>query len=97
MADVDVEPEKIIAEETKEPKSVNIDAMGADDLVNKEIELTRNKSKFGRYAYNEAKELAAIQRRLYGSPKVNMPKTLSNEDVETLEKLNLQSNFTVQI
>ena len=30
-------------------------------------------------------------------PKVNMPKTLSNEDVETLEKLNLQSNFTVQI
>ena len=74
MADVDVEPEKIIAEETKEPKSVNIDAMGADDLVNKEIELTRNKSKYGRYAYNEAKELAAIQRRLYGSPKVNMPK-----------------------
>ena len=74
MADVDVEPETVIAEETAEPKSVNIDAMGGDELVQKEIELQRNKSKFGRYAYNEAKELAAIQRRLYGSPKVNMPK-----------------------
>ena len=27
-------------------------------------------------------------------PKVNMPKVLSKEDIEILEKLNLQSNFT---
>tara|TARA_R100001509_G_C4875849_1_gene218460 strand:+ start:1670 stop:2107 length:438 start_codon:yes stop_codon:yes gene_type:complete len=78
MADepIDVEPEQIIAEAEREekPKTINIDAMGADDLVQKEIELTRNKGKFGRFAYNEAKELAAIQRRLYGSPKVNLPK-----------------------
>tara|TARA_R100000951_G_scaffold33684_1_gene28507 strand:- start:58 stop:498 length:441 start_codon:yes stop_codon:yes gene_type:complete len=74
MADVDVEPETIIAEETAEPKSVNIDSMGADELVNKEIELQRKKSNTGRFAYNEAKELATIQRRLYGSPKINMPK-----------------------
>ena len=74
--DPDVEPEQIIAEAEKEdkPKTINIDEMGADDLVQKEIELTRNKGKFGRYGYNEAKELAAIQRRLYGSPKVNLPK-----------------------
>ncbi len=74
MADVDVEPETIIAEETAEPKSVNIDSMGADELVQKEIELQRKKSNTGRFAYNEAKELATIQRRLYGSPKINMPK-----------------------
>ena len=76
MADdpIDVEPEQIIAEAEEKPRTINIDAMGADELVQKEIELTRNKSKFGRFAYNEAKELAAIQRRLYGSPKVNMPK-----------------------
>lgn len=74
MADVDVEPETVIAEETAEPKSVNIDAMGGDELVQKEIELQRKKSNTGRFAYNEAKELATIQRRLYGSPKINMPK-----------------------
>ena len=38
-----------------------------------------------------------MHHQLLIKPKVNMPKTLSNEDVETLEKLNLQSNFTVQI
>lgn len=78
MADepIDVEPEQIIAEAQKEenPKTIDIDDMGANDLVQKEIELTRNKGKYGRYGYNEAKELAAIQRRLYGSPKVNLPK-----------------------
>lgn len=77
MADepIDVEPEQIIAEANKPPsKTIPIDDMGGDDLVQKEIELTRNKSKFGRFGYNEAKELAAIQRRLYGSPKVNLPK-----------------------
>jgi|TARA_R110002049_G_scaffold86046_1_gene218737 hypothetical protein len=73
MGDVDVEPETILAEEDK-PKSVNVDEMGADDLVQKEIELQRKKSNTGRFAYNEAKELATIQRRLYGSPKINMPK-----------------------
>jgi len=73
MGDVDVEPETILAEE--EPKkTIPIDEMGADDLVNKEIELTRKKTNTGRFAYNEAKELATIQRRLYGSPKINMPK-----------------------
>ena len=77
MADepIDVEPERVIEEENKPPpKTIDIDEMGADDLVQKEIELTRNKGKYGRYGYNEAKELAAIQRRLYGSPKVNLPK-----------------------
>ena len=73
MADVDVEPETILAEETK-PSKINVDEMGADDLVQKEIELTRKKTNTGRFAYNEAKELATIQRRLYGSPKINMPK-----------------------
>lgn len=73
MGDIDVEPETILAEEDK-PKSINIDEMGADDLVQKEIELTRKKTNTGRFAYNEAKELATIQRRLYGSPKINMPK-----------------------
>ena len=72
---IDVEPERVIEEENKPPpKTIDIDEMGADDLVQKEIELTRNKGKYGRYGYNEAKELAAIQRRLYGSPKVNLPK-----------------------
>ena len=77
MADepIDVEPEQIIEEANKPPpKPIPIDEMGGDALVQKEIELTRNKSKFGRFGYNEAKELAAIQRRLYGSPKVNLPK-----------------------
>ena len=74
MADVDVEPETIIAEETAKPSKINVDEMGADDLVQKEIELQRKKSNTGRFAYNEAKELATIQRRLYGSPKINMPK-----------------------
>ena len=77
MADepIDVEPERILEEAEAEPKkTINIDEMGADDLVKKEIELQRSKQKTGRFAYNEAKELATIQRRLYGSPKVNMPK-----------------------
>jgi len=39
MGDIDVEPETILAEE--EPKkTIPIDEMGADDLVNKEIVLT---------------------------------------------------------
>mgnify|MGYP003123743885 CR=1 FL=1 len=76
MADepIDVEPERILEEANEPPKKVNIDEMGADELVSKEIELQRSKSKTGRFAYNEAKELATIQRRLYGSPKVNMPR-----------------------
>ena len=48
MADVDVEPETILAEETK-PSKINVDEMGADDLVQKEIELTRKKTNTGRY------------------------------------------------
>lgn len=77
MADepIDVEPERILEEANEPPKkSVDIDEMSGDALVQKEIELQRSKSKFGRFQYNEAKELASIQRRLYGSPKVNMPK-----------------------
>ena len=77
MADepIDVEPERVIEEaEAKPKKTVNVDEMGADELVQKEIELQRSKSKVGRYSYGEAKELATIQRRLYGSPKVNIPK-----------------------
>ena len=76
MADepVDVEPERILEEEAERKKTINVDEMGGDELVKKEIELQRSKSKFGRFQYNEAKELAAIQRRLYGSPKVNLPK-----------------------
>lgn len=76
MADepVDVEPERILEEEAEKKKTINVDEMGGDELVKKEIELQRSKSKFGRFQYNEAKELAAIQRRLYGSPKVNLPK-----------------------
>ena len=71
---IDVEPETIIAEETKSKKTKNIDEMGSDELVHKEIELQRSKSQVGRYSYGEAKELATIQRRLYGTPKVNLPK-----------------------
>lgn len=77
MADepIDVEPERIIEEAVEPPKKTkNVDEMGADELVKKEIELQRSKQQTGRFAYNEAKELATIQRRLYGSPKVNMPK-----------------------
>jgi len=77
MADepIDVEPERIIEEALEPPKKTkNVDEMGADELVKKEIELQRSKQQTGRFAYNEAKELATIQRRLYGSPKVNMPK-----------------------
>ena len=77
MADepIDVEPERILEEAEEKPQKVNIDEMGADELVKKEIELQRSKQTTGRFAYNEAKELATIQRRLYGSPKINMPKT----------------------
>ena len=71
---IDVEPERIVEEELAQPKTINIDEMGGDELVKKEIELQRSKSKYGRFQYNEAKELAAIQRRLYGTPKVNLPK-----------------------
>ena len=77
MADepVEVEPEQILEEaEAKPKKTVKIDEMSGDDLVQKEIELQRSKSSVGRYSYGEAKELATIQRRLYGSPKVNLPK-----------------------
>ena len=77
MADepVDVEPERIIEEANEPPKKkVAVDDMGADELVKKEIELQRSKASVGRYSYGEAKELATIQRRLYGSPKVNLPK-----------------------
>jgi hypothetical protein len=76
MADepIDVEPERILEEAEEKPAKVNIDEMGADELVKKEIELQRSKQTTGRFAYNEAKELATIQRRLYGSPKVNMPR-----------------------
>ena len=76
MADepIDVEPERILEEAEDKPAKVNIDEMGADELVKKEIELQRSKQTTGRFAYNEAKELATIQRRLYGSPKVNMPR-----------------------
>ena len=76
MADepIDVEPERILAEEEEAPKKKDVDEMGADELVQKEIELQRSKQKTGRFAYNEAKELATIQRRLYGAPKVNLPK-----------------------
>ena len=77
MADepVEVEPERILEEAEEKPKkTINIDEMSGDALVQKEIELQRSKSKVGRYSYGEAKELATIQRRLYGSPKVNLPK-----------------------
>ena len=77
MADepIDVEPERILEEANEPPKkSINIDEMSGDALVQKEIELQRNKTKTGRFAYNEAKELATIQRRLYGAPKVNLPR-----------------------
>jgi len=75
MADepIDVEPEVLEAEEAPK-KTIKIDDMSGDDLVKKEIELQRSKQTTGRFAYNEAKELATIQRRLYGAPKVNLPK-----------------------
>jgi len=73
MGDIDVEPERIIEEETKPKKTIHIDMMSGDELIQKEIEIMRNKSTYGRYGYNEAKELASIQRRLYGSPKINLP------------------------
>jgi len=60
-----------------EKKRIDVDVAEADELLRREIEIQSGLRKTGRYGYGDARELAVIQRRLYGSSKTTPPKPMS--------------------
>ena len=58
-------------------KRINVDVAEADELLKREIDIQRGLRSTGRYGYGDARELAVIQRRLYGSSKTTPPKPMN--------------------
>mgnify|MGYP003646514532 CR=1 FL=1 len=59
------------------PTKLDVDTAQSDDLLKREIDIQSGLRKTGRYAYGDARELAVIQRRLYGSAKTAPPKPMT--------------------
>tara|TARA_R110000765_G_scaffold223057_2_gene327194 strand:- start:1771 stop:2217 length:447 start_codon:yes stop_codon:yes gene_type:complete len=62
---------------TEELKKIDVDVAESDELLKREIDIQSNLRKTGRYGYGDARQLAVIQRRLYGSSKTSPPKTMT--------------------
>jgi uncharacterized protein YaiL (DUF2058 family) len=74
MADEIEDPDPPTKEEIKR---INVDVAEADELLKREIDIQRGLRSTGRYGYGDARELAVIQRRLYGSSKTTPPKPMN--------------------
>jgi len=77
VADRDEEDPDPPTEEEKKKTKIDVDVAEADELLKREIDIQSGLRKTGRYGYGDARELAVIQRRLYGSSKTAPPKPMN--------------------